>query len=194
MAPCVRYARGVTFLQDLRQATSSLHRQLDADLRLDSAVTKERYAAFLAGTLLVVDAVEHALPYGEGDPKRSTLLRADLKALGRAPHPAAADLLPSPANDGERIGVAYVVEGSALGGLFLAKAIGPQLLLGPTHGTSFLRLRGEATAAHWRGFLHRLDDFGQEASVTMRAAATRAAVTTFEAYTAAFRRTGALSA
>lgn len=181
----------MTFLQELRQATAPLHRELDGSLRLDAAVTRDRYGAFLAGTLLVVDPIEDVL----GEPKkRSDLLRADLAALRIRPHDPVPELAPSLASEGERLGCAYVVEGSALGGLVLARTIEPALALLPTSGTSFLRLRGEDTAAHWRGFLRRLDDFGREASVTMRATATRAAVATFEAYTAAFRRTGALAA
>lgn len=154
-------------------------------------MTRTRYGAFLAGTLLVVDPLEDAL----GEPKkRSDLLRADLAALRVRPHDPVPDLAPSLGSEGERLGCAYVVEGSALGGLVLARTIEPALALLPTGGTSFLRLRGDDTAAHWRAFLRRLDDFGREATVSMRAAATRAAVATFEAYTAAFRRTGALAA
>lgn len=188
---------GGSFLQRLRASTGAAHEALDASLPLGAdEVTRERYGAFLRGSLLVVEPLEQALGalgYPLDGPSRSAAIRADLAALGVAPADESATLpLPAVDDEARALGVSYVMEGSSLGGLYLARAVGGPLGLEPgADGLRYLSLRGAGTKAAWNAFTARLEDWAARASLPEQDRACEAAERTFGAYVAAFAATGA---
>lgn len=180
-------------LTTLRQRTREQHARLDAAIDFGSKdLSRERYAAFLAGVLDVVCTLEPALESWLGPlpgPSRSACLRADLASLGisngRVPQATHAANNLAAAH-----GCAYVLEGSALGGLVLAPAVEAQLGTGAP--TSYLRLRGTNTPRAWRAWLERLREYGATATSEEVDAACAAACRTFDAYASSLKLRGAL--
>lgn len=139
----------------LKAATDDLHGELDGLLgRLDLS-RPDDYRAFLAIQARVLPPVEQALTDGgiaalvEGWPahRRASLLASDLEALGEPlPVPAAV-----PRIDGAPalLGTAYVIEGSRLGGRFLAREVGA--------GMPAEFLRAPEQKAAWPAVLAALD-------------------------------------
>lgn len=114
----------------LKAATEDVHRQLDDRLsRLDLAESTDyrRFLRFQGRTVPPLESVLAAaglgtLVEGWAESRRSAALRADLEALGEpAPPPAA---VPAPAGTAQMLGMAYVVEGSRLGGRLLGRQVG----------------------------------------------------------------------
>jgi heme oxygenase len=157
----------------LRKSTAAVHERLHQH---------HGFAAAAAGTIDLVDyqrllarlwgfhhAFEKAL--GQVDRERdvgveftsrgrSRMLESDLMALGwdgaavvRLPQ---CQSLRAPANSAEFMGALYVVEGSTLGGIQLARALEP--LVGSGEGRSFFLGYGDRHGAMWRAFLNRLED------------------------------------
>ena len=183
-------------LDKLRAGTTSRHAQLDAAMHFrPGEVTRERYIGLLRGTLNVLVAMEPALArwLGAGAwPRRMQCLQHDLAALGAATDP---ELVPAalPTTLAEAYGSAYVVEGSTLGGLVLAPIIERDLLLSTGVATSYLRLWGAETAAHWRQWLARLTDFGKATGPAEHEQACAMACATFDSYARALKQQGAIA-
>lgn len=165
-------------LAALRRATRERHAAVDQLLDLQRLTQRACYGrvlqvfeAFLAPW---EQAVAAALP-AEADwlqqRSRLPMLRRDVAALGlpalaRMPAPV---LLPSrPAAWGSL----YVVEGSALGGQVIARALGAAGI-GPDSGAAYFHGWGPATGSMWRGFRLRLarELHGPEATADACAAA-----------------------
>lgn len=134
----------------IRRATAADHEMVDAAFGRFELAGTAGYARFLTAHARALPAVETALAGIEGLPPlrpRSPLLQADLAALGLAmPTPLAID---PPADTATAFGMAYVIEGSRLGGGMLAKRVPehlPHAYLSATH------LPGE-----WRAFGQALD-------------------------------------
>ena len=174
----------VPLLALLRQATAAHHRRLDAGLALGCAtLTRERYAAFLEGSLRVLLVLEPALrpwPAAYDASPRIECLREDLRALDADADPARPPI-DVPVDVAGAFGAAYVVEGSALGGRVLAPMV--QRVLGASTAVSYLRLRGEATQPHWTAWLARLRTFDEGARPGDRDVCCAMACATFGAYT-----------
>jgi heme oxygenase len=99
---------------------------------------------------------------------RSRLLESDLVALGwdrpsviRLPQ---CENLEVPKGAAVFMGALYVVEGSTLGGIQLARALESLVALDSGEGRSFFRGYGDRHAAMWRSFLNRLEDFASSES------------------------------
>lgn len=190
-----------SLLQRLRAETALAHRALDAALDFSPhTLDRGRYAAFLLGTWLVVHALEPTLieVLGPGvlpplDRPRRDVLAADLQALGvRLP---TAPSFPLPRTVAAAWGAAYVVEGSSLGGVVLAKRV--RDILGEEtarDATGYLGLRGDRTKAAWTAFRASLATFDARASIGEHREACSSATATFDAYTRAFAQSGALLA
>lgn len=168
----------------LRAATNDAHTRLSTTL--DPArvcATRSSYTRFLAALYGFHRAVEQALGpvalSGVGpSPQRSALLADDLAVLGTAA--AGLPVMPwtTPLQAaGAEFGVAYVVEGSALGGILLGRLAREQLQLGPHDGASFFAL-GAGETRRWRQVKAALE---QDAAGARLAPATAAAAATFEA-------------
>jgi heme oxygenase (biliverdin-IX-beta and delta-forming) len=177
----------------LRHCTHEHHARLDAGIDFRGGrIRLERYSAFLRGVLSVVAPLESAMVQWLGlavGPSRTECLCADLMRLDGS---CAVEWAPVslPRNAAEAHGCAYVLEGSTLGGLVLATLIEDKL--GADISTSYLRLRGAATAQQWRAWLQRLETFGTSATADEVRAACHMACATFDAYRVSLRLTGAL--
>lgn len=168
----------------LRAATRQAHEELESALEPETLCSSlERYTSFL-GALHGFHAVSDAqldgflLPGVAPGPKRSELLAADLRGLGVDPSmlPTMPGL-PDLSADGAPHGLIYVVEGSALGGVVLAKIVHRQLGLTAADGASFL-VSGGAMPGRWGQVKAALE---REVDGARLGAAERAAVGTFDA-------------
>lgn len=180
-------------LDHLRSRTATLHRELDASLPLGPGLTRGLYARFLHATREVVLDLEPRLPdWGEPSTlRRSELLARDLATLTGKATPTAS---PS-AHGGEARptasgawGLAYVLEGSSLGGLVLAPRVEALLGLGRGEGTGYFRFRGERTREAWNRFLVRLDHHDVERGARARDEIAEGAEWAFRRYAEAYAR------
>jgi heme oxygenase len=171
-------------LADLRAATRSDHDRLEARLALGRAASSPAaWAAVLRAFLGFVEPMEARLaasPLAGALPDlherlRAPLLRADLRALGEDPTaaPRCTDL-PAAGALAEAFGVAYVLEGSTLGGAVIARTVGrdaPEL----AGALRFFGAAGPQAAARWRGFLAALERWPATAEDRHRAGGAAAA-------------------
>ena len=160
-------ARESDVLAALRQATGSRHERLDSGLPLSSAdATLADYAhhlCLLRDWLAPLDA--WLGDYGDGPQGPAgvpaaphlALIDADLAEPALAAHPCgvrAGASWPAGASAAYRWGVAYVVEGSQLGGAVLYKRLAAQLA---PHPLRYLRGAGEGgPGPRWRAFMEAL--------------------------------------
>lgn len=93
---------------------------------------------------------------------REALLRRDLAALG-AEQDTDAPAFAYPGRP-EALGAAYVVEGSMLGGVMIAREVERHLGLGPESGNSFFAGYGRDTARTWKAFCAELDQLADPAT------------------------------
>ena len=176
----------------LREATASRHAAIDTLLALRHPFGVAHYTRVLQGFEAFLSAWEprmaQVLPADWQSwfaaSMRLHLVQQDLAALG-LPRMALAVSLATPDTPAAALGSLYVLEGSALGGQFIAAAARRQLGLAPEHGTAYFHGCGSTTALRWREFLLRLQtDF---ASSESRAQAVLGATTTFDVLTDLFR-------
>lgn len=175
-----------SLLSSLRSRTAAAHARLDDGLSRAGGLAAGRYPAFLRGSLAVIAPLEPVLARwlpAVGTPSRVAALRADLAALAGEAAIAPVEV-PALDSHAAACGAAYVVEGSALGGLVLAERV--EAAHGATAPTRYLRLRGRATAEHWRSFLAELARAERGFDAGDRDAACATACALFAAYEAAF--------
>lgn len=180
-------------LDHLRSRTATLHRELDASLPFGPGLTLGRYERFLHATHEVVVDLEPSLP-DWGEP--STLPRSELLARDLATLTGKATSSPSPRSHGNEArptasgawGLAYVMEGSSLGGLVLAPRVEASLGLGRGEGTAYFRFRGERTREAWSRFLVRLDHHDGELDARTRDEIADGAEWAFRRYAEAYAR------
>jgi len=173
VALCTEAAPGLSAL--LRAETRGEHEGVDAAFGRFDLACREDYGAFLSAHARVVPALEAQLAPAEliaGWTGRSEALARDLHALG-LPQPAVCqpDL---PEGELARWGALYVLEGSRLGGVFLARRVPdgwPADYLGAAH-----------PQGQWRGLLDAINRVGS--SDEQGGEAVRSARAVF----AAFRR------
>jgi len=153
--------------QQLRAATAALHAQVDGGMPLSRPdVRLPDYQQHLALLRTWVDALGPRVPaLTERLGREAAALQADLdecRALlgSAAPAPDAPDSPPwastaplHPDAEGFGWGVAYVIEGSRLGGQVLHRRLAQALA---PHSLAYLRGAGHATGAHWSAFLTQL--------------------------------------
>lgn len=175
----------------LRSATKPLHDRLDLGLgAVINDVDKRLYTnlliRFLGFFIPWEDRVKRALdagPLAEMFASRSKIgwLTADLDALGfdaaaRSKIPLAQDL-PSVSGIGRALGSMYVIEGSTLGGVHVARRIEEKLGLDANSGLRYFQSYGANRTAKWREFLEILES---HSSPQVDSEAVAAAVETFE--------------
>lgn len=171
----------------LRDACGDIHARLDARLSRFNFSDRADYADMLARMSGPLSATESALSAGIAPVKfenwagrlRAHALRADLEHLGAA----FTQRFAAPIEDeAEMFGALYVLEGSRLGGRVLARMAdesGDAMVRGATR-----YFRHAEREGHWRSFLDAMEN-----SEAVRAApkrTTQSALTTFEAFEAAF--------
>ena len=179
----------------LRDATRAPHERLHQH---------PGFAAAAAGRISIADyklllcrlfgfhrAFEMALAAGHfggiqdsGDRARSRLIEADLEALGIEANAIA--LLPrcpglkAPTSEAEILGAQYVLEGSTLGGVQIARALEPVVNRPDGQGRRFYLGYGDQHGAMWRAFLAELEPLAAHPQESADVIA--AAIRTFEAF------------
>ena len=162
----------------LREATRDVHERMHAHAGFAAAATGEasradytRLLARLWGFHSPFDAQTGAavtrlrLPLDSAAYARAQHISADLVWLGLSEAditalPRCAALQP-PASSAELFGALYVIEGSTLGGVQMARAVAPMLAAqgaGESDGRRFFLGHGPSHGAMWRSFLARLED------------------------------------
>lgn len=134
----------------LRETTRAAHERVDAAFARFDLADRDRYAAMLVAHARALPAAEAAMAGDATLPDwrpRTPLLVADLSDLDRDPPPVLP--LTVPGGQAGLAGLAYVVEGSRLGGVLLARQVGEGL---PCRYLSAAHRKGE-----WRALLGWLD-------------------------------------
>lgn len=146
--------------QQLREATAASHRELDRRLALlDAELTQQRFVAILAAfhgyyAPLEERLAHHAAAYPLQLPDWTALLDRDLAALSASANTTRVlprcERLPEVDNRASFAGVLYVLEGAALGGQVIARAVRQRLRLAEGCGTAFFLGTGAGTSARWK--------------------------------------------
>lgn len=180
----------MTMLTNLREETRKLHEKLEgnnlASRIIDHSISREEYAILLYQNLLacakVEDAIREFLP--SEDISKTDKLRRDLKDLGVKQADASWDFQFDCANEAEAIGAAYVIEGSAMGGMMIGREIPNCEALKDLPAQHFFSGSRDA-AKGWNVFLKRLRNSSfSEAEIF---AASEKAKETFGLFEAAFK-------
>lgn len=150
-------------LRALKDRTSDLHRRAEQYVRiLDADATISDYARYLVAMLgfhapledrFLDDTALAAAGFDAAGRRKSHWLAHDLAAV--APCEAATPrchALPVSGSIAHRLGIAYVIEGSMLGGRFILSRLPPAIAAVRGTATSFLEGYGAATGARWRSF------------------------------------------
>ena len=190
----------VTLREAIKNRTREAHVRLEGRMDVEQGNwSRDRYIAFLTGTLAVVGPVESeiadlleshvSLPVEDRSTDR---LHHDLTAVNATPRVPDAIRLPKVTDVPSAFGVAYVIEGSRLGAQIVARILTARLGLAP-HQMTYLVPQGAHVGERWKTFCDALDAFGAAAASTVREAACLAAVETFECFEEALEEAGALS-
>lgn len=158
-------------LTRLKVETRPQHDAIERALALvDPALTRSRYRARLEQLYGFYEPVEACLREVGGWAERGVdlaarrkapLLRGDLEALdgGRAGDLATCRALPPLDTAAASFGCLYVLEGSTLGGQFIARHIRATLGVTPESGGRFFQGYGAQTGAMWQSFRDALEAF-----------------------------------
>lgn len=147
-------------LRELKHGTADLHEEaeryvriLDGDARIDDYV---RYLSAMYGyhapieAALLASAPLAAVYFdAPGRCVKAHWMRADLAALGHPGEPAWCRDVPAPSTLARALGIAYVLEGSTLGGRFILSKLPPALAALPAR---YLEGYGPDTGMRWRAF------------------------------------------
>ncbi|MDR5854628.1 biliverdin-producing heme oxygenase [Caballeronia sp. LZ062] len=179
-------------LSRLKQETAACHSRLEHALDLmRDGLLRDHYIALLGRFYGYVapweDAVAVCLPASLqaffDERRKAPLLAADLAALSgeraAAESVVVADARSLPRLDdlGSAFGSLYVMEGSTLGGRFIAPHVAAQLSLAPGVGNAYFDGYGSRTGSMWNAFRETAAAVVPEAQYD---AAVRAAIETFE--------------
>ena len=159
----------------LRTATRAAHEQVDAAFARFDLADRDSYAAMLVAHARALPVAEAAMATAPALPEwrpRTPLLLQDLEDLGQPLPPELPLTLPQGA--AAIAGLAYVVEGSRLGGVYLARQVSAGL---PARYLSAAHRKGE-----WRAFLAWLDEAGEQGGPGWTKAALAGAATGFALY------------
>jgi heme oxygenase (biliverdin-IX-beta and delta-forming) len=149
-------------LSRLKHETAACHTRLEhaLDLMRDD-LQRDEYIALLDRFHGYVgpweDAAAACMPASLADffdaRRKAPLLAADLVALtGERPQGGACPDLPRMHGIGDAFGSMYVMEGSTLGGRFIAPHVAARLNLEPGHGNAYFEGYGPRTGSMWNAF------------------------------------------
>ena len=186
----------------LRNGTAARHARLDQNLALaQPQAGLPEYLAHLQalhGWLQPLEARLWALPWptalcADERAGKAAWIEHDLAHAGLRPCTARCPDLPMPcAPDAYALGVAYVIEGSQLGGRVLARQLAKRLSEPPGQQAPLRYLHGYGARLNplWQGFLQHLDTEVRDASA--RAQALAGACAAFDTLTRWFESRGVL--
>jgi heme oxygenase (biliverdin-IX-beta and delta-forming) len=180
-------------LSRLKHETAACHTRLEnaLDMMRDD-LQRDEYIALLERFFGYVspweDAVAARMPASLqsffDERRKAHLLAADLDALtgerrppGTVPHADALDDLPPMNNLGAAFGSMYVMEGSTLGGRFIAPHVAQVLKLEAGEGNTYFNGYGARTGSMWNAFRETADASVPESEYDD---AVAAAIATFE--------------
>ena len=176
---------------EVREATRTQHEDLERRLALTPGdITLDSYRRFLEMTASVVIPLEGPIAERLGDlfrvegANRAQRLTSDLAALGLSTRATPPATLPDVSSHADAFGIAYVLQGSLLGGVGIAQILGKHLARAET-SMSYLTLYGPHLGHAWQRFTAGLDTFGATAAPDERARTIAAAVATFAAFDSA---------
>ena len=185
----------------LRDATAPLHKQLDQQPLLVALLSKELPLADYQQLLGIYYSLYHQLEAAikaylslqsiafDYQPRYKTpLLLNDLKYWHIKPEPLRCQItLPDLNSLGALLGLLYVLEGSTLGGQFIAQHL--QLTYGYTRstGSDFYSGYGEQTTTHWQSFISYLNSFSDQPDLAAQAIDT--AILSFACFNQALTNT-----
>lgn len=184
-------------LARVREATATLHRDLEAVLDISAQVqTRTQYEALLQRFHAFYAPWEAGLlKYGEWEelslslPKRMRVprLEQDLAALEHQPFEKRAETheLPNLATFARALGSLYVLEGSTLGGQVLTRHFEAMGI--PSEGLHFFRSHGQEVGRFWKEFCGALNRYGEQASEQEKTEVEQGACDSFAALQAWFR-------
>lgn len=158
----------------LRTATRASHDLVDAAFGNFDLTDRAAYRRFLvahARALPTAETVIAALPFARTLPPRTALLARDLADLGEDMPPR---LQLEHLDEAGSWGALYVVEGSRLGGVMLARSVGTDL---PSRYLAAAHAPGQ-----WRAIREAIDTAGAHASPDWHDALLAGAAATFELY------------
>jgi heme oxygenase (biliverdin-IX-beta and delta-forming) len=181
-----------SLLDDIRHATRTLHRDVEARLgEGHSSWTAAPYVRLLQITHAIVVPLEPVLDARLGDifsapppATRSRRLEADLRAMGAVIRAVPCELTVE--SNAEAFGVGYVLQGSLLGGAVISRQV--RQAMGAGAATGYFGMYGTGLGAAWARYCASLNAFGEAASAADRAAAVSAAVAAFSAFDVAIDR------
>jgi heme oxygenase len=150
----------------LRSATRAEHEATESLMPpMDASLTRAQYATVLRKMYPLIAGWEAwARPHAPEDllpllcaRRRAPLLERDLLALDEHSLPSAAfpvERVPglSESNRAAFLGTMYVVEGSALGGQYIARHVESLLGISVEDGSAYFRGYGDETGRQWREF------------------------------------------
>jgi heme oxygenase len=159
-------------LERLKRATAADHERVESlvpvmqpDLTNDLYRTVLlRFYSFISGWEAWARVnVPHELRPLLVERQRSHLLEADLLYFGER-HPRRKYVLSQISAPGKAafLGAMYVIEGSTLGGQYIARHVEETLGLSPGHGDSYFRGYGDRTGSMWRRFQQILEEVPEE--------------------------------
>ncbi len=174
-------------IKRLREETEADHRAVEAslalmssDLRLDGYLDalQRMYGLVSPWELMAEIQAPAALRPIVQARSRRLLLEADIHFLkGRLP--VAEAPLPQLTSHSELLGALYVMEGSRLGGQFIARHVDATLGLKDGLGTAFFRGFGEKTGSAWKELLSIMESDIPECEADSTILAARAMYQTF---------------
>lgn len=175
-------------LKNLREATRQLHSELEGDNLANKIVNHtiklEEYRLLLMQNYLAYEAAEKEIQKFLTDyqPDKTEQLKADLKGFDSTEFDSYLSF--QCANEAEAIGAAYVVEGSAMGGMIIGKEIPACESLKALPEQKFYS-GDRNNIKNWNNFLKflRSRDFSEEEIET----ASHKAVETFQLFQEAFK-------
>lgn len=150
-------------LRELKEGTADLHEEAERYVRiLDSDASIADYTRYLCAMHGFHAPLEHAfaadasLAAAGFDASvrcvKAMWMRDDLHALGVPEAAVTCTELPRAGNLARSLGIAYVLEGSTLGGRFILAKLPPALASLRGTATRYLDGYGKDTGARWRGF------------------------------------------
>jgi heme oxygenase len=166
------------FLEDIKARTSESHIKLEKSALLSLFSTQQidlhSYRLILALFYGYFHPLEQKLDAVAGirlyltdyeTRRKSSLLLSDIQALREQ---SVADValplcpdLPPVTDEAQAFGCLYVMEGSTLGGKFIARQLHNQLGLTPSSGAAFFNGYGEETGLRWKTFQQALRTFSE---------------------------------
>jgi heme oxygenase len=158
----------VTTMHRLRAETRAAHERLEESIDLMAlTATPDHYRALISrfyGFHTAIEPTLRAALSGIYEPiERAFLLEHDLKTLGVSEACLEAiplcEALPEHTGPARAFGVAYVLEGSALGGQIVGRVVRDRLGFGREHGAAFFLGHGRHIGEDWRAFGQACDAY-----------------------------------